>query len=133
MLVVLPGATMMGGVRAGFGSASTLTVSDAEALHREDPAVGQVGYLIRQAGQVQYGNTNWTTNVQGVTPSYGEIAGWHVFVGRCRSEPVVGGEPELSAVAQSLRLEVKQQVSTSHESHSIFHRCMSRHVRYTST
>jgi macrolide transport system ATP-binding/permease protein len=82
MLVVLPGATNLGGVRAGFGSASTLTVSDAEALYREDPAVGQVGYLIRQSGQVQYGDTNWTTSVQGVTASYGAIAGWHVAFGR---------------------------------------------------
>src|SRR4029077_6625635 len=32
LLVVLPGATTSSGVRAGFGSASTLTVSDAEAI-----------------------------------------------------------------------------------------------------
>src|ERR1035441_4846748 len=39
LLVVLPGATTTGGVRAGSGSASTLTVSDALALRRDDPAV----------------------------------------------------------------------------------------------
>ena len=41
LLVVLPGATTAGGVRAGFGSASTLTVTDAQAIRREDPAVGR--------------------------------------------------------------------------------------------
>src|SRR5665811_1208047 len=35
LLVVLPGAVTAGGVRAGFGSASTLTVTDAEAIRRE--------------------------------------------------------------------------------------------------
>ena len=39
MLVVQPGATTAGGVRAGAGSASTLTVTDAETILRDDPAV----------------------------------------------------------------------------------------------
>jgi macrolide transport system ATP-binding/permease protein len=82
MLVVLPGATTTSGVRAGFGSASTLTVSDAEAIRREDPAVGLVSYLIRQLGQVEYGNQNWTTSVQGVTPSYLATANWRIAAGR---------------------------------------------------
>ena len=50
VVVVLPGALTTGGIRAGFGSASTLTVADARAIRREDPAVAQVGYLIRQIG-----------------------------------------------------------------------------------
>ena len=82
MLVVLPGATTKSGVRAGFGSASTLTVSDAEAIRREDPAVGLVSYLIRQLGQVEYGDQNWTTSVQGVTPSYLATANWRIAAGR---------------------------------------------------
>jgi macrolide transport system ATP-binding/permease protein len=82
LLVVLPGATTASGVRGGSGSASTLTVSDALALHREDPAVGVVSYLIRQLGQVVYGSQNWTTNIQGVTPSYLDTAGWHIAAGR---------------------------------------------------
>ena len=82
LLVVLPGATTASGVRGGSGSASTLTVSDALALHRDDPAVGVVSYLIRQLGQVVYGSQNWTTNIQGVAPSYLDTAGWHVAAGR---------------------------------------------------
>jgi macrolide transport system ATP-binding/permease protein len=82
MLIVLPGATTANGVRAGFGSASTLTVTDAQAIRREDSAVSQVGYLIRQLGQVQFGNQNWTTNLQGVTPAYLEITNWQIAAGR---------------------------------------------------
>ena len=56
-------------MRGGFGSASTLTVSDAAG----DPARGdrpsaQVSYLIRQSGQVQYGNQNWTHQHPGRQP-----------------------------------------------------------------
>jgi macrolide transport system ATP-binding/permease protein len=82
LLVVLPGATTTSGVRGGSGSASTLTVSDALALHRDDPAVGVVSYLIRQLGQVVYGSQNWTTSIQGITPSYLDTAGWHIVAGR---------------------------------------------------
>jgi macrolide transport system ATP-binding/permease protein len=82
LLVVVPGATMMGGMRSGQGSASTLTVVDAEALRREAPSVGSVSYLIRQMGQVQYANQNWTTNIQGVSANYPPITNWQILEGR---------------------------------------------------
>ena len=86
MVVVQPGATTAGGVRAGAGSASTLTVVDAETILRDDPAVQRVSYLSRQAGQVEYGNQNWSTAIQGVTPSYLEIVGWHIARGSAMTE-----------------------------------------------
>jgi macrolide transport system ATP-binding/permease protein len=86
MLVVLPGATMAGGLRAGLGSASTLTTDDARALRRDDPAVADVAYMVRQLGSVQYGSQNWATNVQGVTPSYLPITNWQIGAGRALDE-----------------------------------------------
>jgi ABC-type antimicrobial peptide transport system permease subunit len=86
LLVVLPGATTSSGVRAGFGSASTLTVGDAEAVLREDPAVSSVGYLDRQVAQITYGNQNWSTSIQGVTPSYLPIRNWSIAAGRPLSD-----------------------------------------------
>ena len=86
MVVVQPGATTAGGVRAGAGSASTLTVVDAQTIQRDDPAVQRVSYLTRQAGQVEYGNQNWNTAIQGVTPSYLDIVSWHVASGSAMTE-----------------------------------------------
>jgi len=82
LIVVLPGTTTTGGVRSGFGSASTLTVEDARAVRRDDSAVAKVGYLIRQTGQVQYGNQNWSTSIQGVSPDYPPITNWQIAYGR---------------------------------------------------
>ncbi|MGA2794508.1 MAG: ABC transporter permease, partial [Roseiarcus sp.] len=82
LVVILPGAVMTGGMRAGFGSASTLTVEDARAIRREDPAVVEVGYLIRQQGQILYGNQNWTTMIQGVSANYPPITNWRIAAGR---------------------------------------------------
>ncbi len=81
LLVVLPGASTRGGLRGGFGSASTLTVADARAIAREAAAVGSVSYLIRQLGQVERGNQNWNTNIQGVSANYPPITNWRIALG----------------------------------------------------
>ena len=86
LLVVLPGATTSSGVRGGFGSASTLTVPDAEAIQKEDSAVATVAYLDRQVAQITFGNQNWSTSIQGVTPNYLAIRDWAVVAGRPMSE-----------------------------------------------
>jgi len=82
LVVVLPGARTAGGMRGGFGSASTLTTTDAQAIRREATAATEVSYLIRQSGQVQYGNQNWTTNIQGVSPNYPPMTNWRIADGR---------------------------------------------------
>jgi macrolide transport system ATP-binding/permease protein len=82
MVVIVPGAVTTGGFTAGAGSASTLTVGDAQAIRRGDPAVAQVGYLIRQTGQVEYGNQNWMTTIQGVSANYPTITNWQIASGR---------------------------------------------------
>jgi len=102
MLVVLPGASTATGVRGGFGSASTLTVADAETLRREAPAVGQVGYLIRQSGQVQYADQNWTTNIQGVTPSYADITNWRIARGRALDPDDVASAALVTVIGQTV-------------------------------
>ena len=86
MVVVQPGATTAGGVRSGAGSASTLTVDDAGIILRDDPAVKRVSYLARQSGQVRYGDQNWTTAIQGVTPSYLDIVSWRIAEGTTMTE-----------------------------------------------
>jgi macrolide transport system ATP-binding/permease protein len=82
LLIVTPGATTSNGVRAGGGSVSTLTVGDAEALIKDDWPVARISYLDRQIAQVEYNRQNWSTNVQGVTPSYLPIRNWIIAEGR---------------------------------------------------
>jgi macrolide transport system ATP-binding/permease protein len=86
LLIVLPGATTSNGVRAGYGTTSTLTVTDAEAIRKEDPAVAVTSYLDRQVAQVVNANKNWSTSINGVTASYFELRDWAVVSGRAFSE-----------------------------------------------
>jgi macrolide transport system ATP-binding/permease protein len=82
LLVVLPGTTRINGVRAGHGSAATLRVRDVGAILEEDAAVSDASYVNRQTTQVVSGNQNWSTSVQGVSPSYLAIRRWPVIAGR---------------------------------------------------
>jgi len=82
LLVVLPGTTRANGVRAGIGSASTLRVTDGAAILEEDSAVAAISYVNRQGATVVNGNQNWSTSIQGVTPSYLSIRDWPVVLGR---------------------------------------------------
>jgi macrolide transport system ATP-binding/permease protein len=82
LLIATPASNRSGGVRGGSGSASSLKVSDAAAILEEDNAVIDVAYINRQNAQVIYGDQNWSTSVQGVTPSYLSIRNWTIDHGR---------------------------------------------------
>ncbi len=102
LLIVVPGATTSSGVRIGSGSASTLRVTDAEAIGSEAPAVANVSYLIRQSGQLQYANKNWSTGIQGVTPSYLSIRNWPIVAGRALSDDDEANAARVCLIGQTV-------------------------------
>ncbi|HTO58185.1 MAG TPA: ABC transporter permease [Pseudomonadales bacterium] len=106
MFIVVPGSRSIGGSRGGFGSATTLTVTDAEAIRRELPSVALVGYTIRQSGQVQYGDQNWTTTIQAVTASYPDITNWRVESGRSISEQDVANAALVAVIGHTVFLQL---------------------------
>ena len=102
LLIVVPGAAQTGGVRGGFGSASTLTVADANAIAKDAPDVANVAYLLQQAGQVQYANKNWNTTVTGITPSYLEIRTWQPDAGRILVADDMAGATRVCLIGQTV-------------------------------
>ena len=91
LLLVLPGSTTSGGMRSGSGSTQTLTYDDARAIQAECPSVGAVAPTIRGAGQVVYGNQNWSTVIYGVTPEIIEVRDWIIVSGRNLTQSDVDG------------------------------------------
>jgi ABC-type antimicrobial peptide transport system permease subunit len=76
MILIFPGTSTQGGVRAGGGSGQTLTVADAEAIDNQASSVEAVTYSIRNVSQVIYRNQNWNTAIYGVTPEFVLIRDW---------------------------------------------------------
>jgi putative ABC transport system permease protein len=82
LIIVSPGSTTAGGVRAGQGSQLTITEDDAIAIQREIPTVQVAAPHSRGSVQVVYGNLNWGTAVTGVTPEVFEARDWSIADGR---------------------------------------------------
>jgi putative ABC transport system permease protein len=70
LMIVLPGSISSNGVRLGSGAVASLTQDDAKAIAEECPSVALAAPVVRGGVQVVYGNTNWATSAQGVTPDY---------------------------------------------------------------
>ncbi|HEU4686352.1 MAG TPA: ABC transporter permease [Nitrospira sp.] len=81
VLIIVPGATTVGGVRGGLGSVSTLTVGDAEDIEKKVPGVTTALYATRSVLQVVHENKNWSTVVLGTTPDFVDLRNWPVAEG----------------------------------------------------
>jgi putative ABC transport system permease protein len=84
LLVVSPGSTTTGGIRGGFGSASTLTKADSDALQSKvvAPDVSQVAPTTQSSGTLAVGSSNWTTSVVGTTPGWASVRAREIDSGR---------------------------------------------------
>jgi putative ABC transport system permease protein len=102
LLSIVPGATTAGGVRGGFGVVSTLTVGDGAAIARECPAIADVSWIKRQVVQVVYGNANWSTSGQGVTPSYENVRDWPLAAGRFFDEREQSAAAAVAVLGQTV-------------------------------
>ena len=102
LLLVLPGSTTAGGLRSGFGSAPTLTMADARAIGKELPAVRYAAPSIRSTAPVVYGNQNWSTLVQGVTPEYFAIREWRLAEGRFFTADEVDAASKVAVIGRTV-------------------------------
>lgn len=73
MLIVSPGSSNRGGVRGAAGSMQTLKYDDAKAIKDKIKNIDFVSPSVSSSYQVVYGNNNWKTSVQGVTPEFMSI------------------------------------------------------------
>ena len=101
LLLVTPGFTTSGGARMGFGSGSTLTEDDVAAINRESPAA-LAAPALRGSAQVIWGNSNWSTQVFGVTPEYLEVRQWPLASGRAFEAGEMAGAAKVALIGATV-------------------------------
>jgi len=104
LIIALSGSASAGGIRLGTGSQLTISEDDANAIAREIPSVQVAASSVRGSAQVVYGNLNWSTVIQGVTPVYFEARDWPVVDGRQISAEDVDGATKVALVGQTTAL-----------------------------
>ncbi|HUX40598.1 MAG TPA: ABC transporter permease [Rectinemataceae bacterium] len=85
-LTVTPGSVNVGGVRQGFGSVSTLTIDDADAIRKDVAHLVGVEPEATSRQQLKYRGVNWNTGVVGTSPDYTAVRNWPVDEGSFFSE-----------------------------------------------
>ena len=101
LIIVLSGSTTSGGIRLGHGTQLTITEDDATAIAREVPAVQAAAPSMRGSAQVVFGNLNWSTVIQGVTPQYAAAREWPVITGRGVSPEDLDGAVKVAVLGQT--------------------------------
>ena len=102
LIVVFPGAQTSGGIRWGLGSQQTLTEEDARAIAVDVTAAEVAAPSVRGTAQTIFGNLNWSTVIQGVTPDYVEAREWPIASGRMLAQADVDGAAKVAVLGDTV-------------------------------
>lgn len=102
VIVVYPGTANTGGMRGGWGSMSTLTAEEAEAIAQEVAHVGGVSAEVRDRNQVLANGLNWNTLVLGESPDFPFIRSWPIVSGAMFSETDVKNVAKVAIIGKTV-------------------------------
>jgi putative ABC transport system permease protein len=109
LLVVTPGSTTSAlGVSGGLGSASTLTLADADALESKKvaPNVSAVAPTAQTFTTLTAGSSNWTTSLVGTTPSWLTVRDRQIAEGSFFSSGQLSGAADVTVLGQTTAQEL---------------------------
>lgn len=81
LLTVFAASSRSGAVRGGLGTASTITLADAEAIKREVSGVVGISPEVSTSAQAIANGRNWSTSIIGESEDYLRIRNWELQSG----------------------------------------------------
>ena len=102
IISVFPGNFTAGGVRGGFGTASSLTIEDALAIRNEIAGVANFSPEMRDRQQVLANGLNWSTQIQGEDVSYLDIRTWPIGEGAMFSDADVRSAAKVCVIGKTV-------------------------------
>ncbi len=106
LLTVFAASKQSGGVNAGQGSASTITIADALAIGREVPDVMAISPEVSTSAQALANGRNWSTTIFGSSPEYLMIRDWKLISGSMFSDREVRGSLPVAVIGSKTALEL---------------------------
>ena len=98
LLTVFAGSKRSGGVSSGLGSASTITLADADAIRREVIDVVAISPEISASAQAIANGRNWSTSIVGESPDYLKIRDWKLAAGSMFTEREVRSAAKVAVI-----------------------------------
>ena len=106
LILVQNGHTSSSGARLRRGTRRSVTQDDAEDIQKEIDSVLVAAPIVRGTGQIIFGNRNWASSIEGVTPEYEEAREWDAVLGRWFNAEEVRGAAKVvilgATVAENL-------------------------------
>ena len=106
LLSVFAGSRKSGGVNSGLGSASALTLPDAEAIRREISDVVAISPEDSTTAQAIANGRNWSTTVAGESPDYLKIRDWKLASGSMFTEREVRSAAKVAVIGSKTASEL---------------------------
>ena len=98
LLSIFAGSKKSGGVQSGLGSASAITLADADAIAREVPDVAAVSPEVSATAQAIANGRNWSTSVIGESQDYLKIRDWKLAAGSMFTERDVRSAAKVAVI-----------------------------------
>ena len=98
LLSIFAGSRRSGGVNSGLGSASSMTLADADAIRREVTDVVAVSPEDSTTAQAIANGRNWSTTVAGESPDYLKIRDWKLASGSMFTDHEVRGAAKVAVI-----------------------------------
>ena len=86
LIMIRSGTSTSGGQRMGHGSQPTMKASDGNAIEEKIEGIAMAAPVLNDAGQIVYGNANWSTSIVGTDNRYFIIKDWNLAYGRYFSQ-----------------------------------------------
>ena len=102
VIQVKAGSITKNAVSLGVGSATGLTVEDAEAIRHEIPGVVAVSPEFKIKAQIVAGNRNWRASVYGNSTDFFSIRNWKVARGELFTEQDVRGATKVAVIGKEV-------------------------------
>jgi putative ABC transport system permease protein len=98
LLTIFAGSSRSGGVNAGAGSASVITLADVQAIRREVTDVVALSPEVSTPAQAIANGRNWSTSIVGESPDYLIIRDWKLAAGRMFTEREVRAAARIALI-----------------------------------
>jgi putative ABC transport system permease protein len=102
MITIRPNSNVSAGVRLNSASVQTLTLDDVEALLKQGQYMSAVSPAVSAKGQAINGSLNWSTTVQGVSPSFLDIRDWPLQSGNTFTDKDVSSAAKVCLIGQTV-------------------------------
>ncbi len=86
LIIIRSGTSTSGGQRMGHGSQPSMKAADGNAIQEKVSGIRLAAPVLTDAGQIVYGNANWSTSITGTDNRYFEIKDWDLAYGRFFNE-----------------------------------------------